>query len=337
MSKGRWLFVLLLAAGCHRSCGSPEASLDPCIAAMDPNAADKSGRQIATACAPLYERKSCRKAILAAWQDNVAPAERPHIMVDACRDAYCPALPDPKPVLCKGPTGNVPLAEYAAQWKELNRAILEHDLGKEKTNRLFAAREAAAKKADASVDAGPPARVALRGTTITLDDTRLTELPESDAGARIDQLEGLLSKRSADPRPSVIFEIADDVPMGTVMRLVETATYGGHRYIAFAHGSDPVRTLDQRFARSVVGHWATVEPREDVVKLVGYHGSEASPPVEAPAGAPFAKALGELAQKDKTEQIVLLPSCATRFGKLSPALDAALGQKAPVMLGKCQR
>ncbi|GAC1372858.1 MAG: hypothetical protein NVSMB47_20590 [Polyangiales bacterium] len=92
-------------------------------AATDPDA----GRRVALACSALYSEAGCREGFARAWSDVTSAADRVAVFTDACRDAYCPGLAEPRPQLCAGVVGS--LGDRAMQWQEFSRRILVRDLG----------------------------------------------------------------------------------------------------------------------------------------------------------------------------------------------------------------
>jgi hypothetical protein len=98
-------FLFALAALGVTACGrSRAARINLCVHALDEigdsTDSTEAGRRVAEACAPLYSKAACRDGMLEAWAPKTDPWQRVHIMVEACRSAYCPELADPKPALC---------------------------------------------------------------------------------------------------------------------------------------------------------------------------------------------------------------------------------------------
>jgi hypothetical protein len=138
------LLLIIAVAGCTTQgpapTGAPDAAAPP--APADPIAAcallmqksiDQQRRgvspgerlvrngDIQRACAPIYKEDTCRAAILRAAGTSSMDAAT--AAFDACRDAYCPKLTDPKPIACSA------AAPTATEWGELFKAIVQHDHG----------------------------------------------------------------------------------------------------------------------------------------------------------------------------------------------------------------
>jgi hypothetical protein len=89
----------------------------------EPDGTPEEHSDINQACAPLYAEPACRDAIA---RVAGSPAERVGGRIRACRDAYCPKL-SPRPALCDREAKTA--SEAAPLWRELDDAILRHDLG----------------------------------------------------------------------------------------------------------------------------------------------------------------------------------------------------------------
>ena len=115
-------------------------------------------------CAPLYRAPECNVAMAQA-KGSASPGDRYRRIVDACRDAYCPSLPSPRPLLCdERPKGR---RELADAWLNLSDAILRHELGEEAESLVGARREARDRVSRAMatyVEAGSPAFTGSRGS-----------------------------------------------------------------------------------------------------------------------------------------------------------------------------
>jgi hypothetical protein len=81
---------------------------------------------LARACADLYREPRCRDAMLGSHQ----PAEMASHIATACAEAYCPRLEAPRPKLCDAGLPAGP-SELMSSWRELQRRILELELGAE--------------------------------------------------------------------------------------------------------------------------------------------------------------------------------------------------------------
>jgi hypothetical protein len=91
------------------------------------------GRRLAQACGALFAERGCSDAYKQAWE-HFDPSQRIRIMVEGCRDAYCPTLAVPRPTLCESGTFVI---EAAADWPEFLRVILVRDLGEERAGRVL--------------------------------------------------------------------------------------------------------------------------------------------------------------------------------------------------------
>jgi hypothetical protein len=82
---------------------------------------------VSRACAPLFVEPACRTAH--ERFDRPPPYARAVTLAEACRDAYCPLLPPPRPGLCDAPPSALPPAELAKAWSEFVPVVLAHDHG----------------------------------------------------------------------------------------------------------------------------------------------------------------------------------------------------------------
>jgi hypothetical protein len=125
----------------------------------EPPEADETSN-VWQACAPLYAEPACREALLHANEGD--PATRVRRVVEGCRDAYCPKL-DPKPRMCaeeaNAPGGAKTMRDLSVLWRELDEAILTHDL-QERAAPLLAARRQGSLEVETALheyfDAGSP-------------------------------------------------------------------------------------------------------------------------------------------------------------------------------------
>jgi hypothetical protein len=136
------LLVSMIAAGCRRA--------EPTAAQVCARAIDRMGEEEAelyrrmtqggsvpplgsaakavwAECAPVYKAEPCRDVHLR-YQETPVP-DRVRVLTDACRDAYCPLLPEPRPALCTRRAAS--FSETTVLWRELDKAILQRDLGPE--------------------------------------------------------------------------------------------------------------------------------------------------------------------------------------------------------------
>jgi biopolymer transport protein ExbD len=80
---------------------------------------------LASACADLYREPACADAMRNPPKD---PARFAATISAACRDAYCPRLPAPRPDLC-ATADLLPPIELLAAWGRLQQHILAFELG----------------------------------------------------------------------------------------------------------------------------------------------------------------------------------------------------------------
>lgn len=85
-----------------------------------PHAAD-----VSRACAGVYREPACAEAMRNPPEDPTAFAST---IARACRDAYCPRLPAPRPRLC-GAADLPPPSALLTQWAELEQQIMAFELG----------------------------------------------------------------------------------------------------------------------------------------------------------------------------------------------------------------
>ena len=113
----------------------PDRAIRECSAGLEQAAkghpAEALGKML-EACKNLYVEPRCRDA----WQKIawVSPSEKAaklSQMIDACRVAYCPILPAPRPAICQGKVEDATLG-----WGELQLAILSYDLGADRATAL---------------------------------------------------------------------------------------------------------------------------------------------------------------------------------------------------------
>ncbi|MCC7538770.1 MAG: hypothetical protein IT379_21270 [Deltaproteobacteria bacterium] len=81
-------------------------------------------------CGDVFREEPCRGAY------HLAADRRGTLddVVNACKTAYCPQLPSPRPALCGG--REVPREQKPAAWRALFRAMLELDVGRENGDRI---------------------------------------------------------------------------------------------------------------------------------------------------------------------------------------------------------
>jgi biopolymer transport protein ExbD len=98
-------------------CRRGYANLDPTSPSV---AAD-----LARACADIYREPACAEAMRNPPKD---PARFAATIAAACRDAYCPRLPAPRPKLCASPDLPPP-TQLLAEWGVLQQHMLALELG----------------------------------------------------------------------------------------------------------------------------------------------------------------------------------------------------------------
>ena len=80
---------------------------------------------LARACADIYREPACAEAMRHPPKE---PERFAGAIASACRDAYCPHLPSPRPGLCTA-AALPPPTEMLAQWGLLQQHILAYELG----------------------------------------------------------------------------------------------------------------------------------------------------------------------------------------------------------------
>lgn len=137
---GALMFSLLTgAASCRRSDGAiPDSAIEACVAATVAASANPSLAEqavmMASGCRGLYKEPRCRQAF--SELGAIEPTARSEHIATACKQAYCPLLPNPKPDLCRNLSDSP--QRLASQWPELQLAIWNRDLGAERTLALVA-------------------------------------------------------------------------------------------------------------------------------------------------------------------------------------------------------
>jgi hypothetical protein len=153
------VLVALSLAACSRN-GLAHDAVDTCVTAVraggDEPDSTLAGRNVATACAPLFAEPACREGFATAWAESTSPAERTRILVDACTAAYCPKLDAPKPDLCVAPAED--FVTRARQWQSFQKVVLTRDLGAPRAERVLAEMAAAGEKRSKSSAGLPDAR-----------------------------------------------------------------------------------------------------------------------------------------------------------------------------------
>jgi len=81
--------------------------------------------ELARDCADIYSEPACAAAMRNAPAD---PSQFASTLARACRDAYCPHLPAPRPRLCDR-RDLPPPTELLGQWAELHQQIFARELG----------------------------------------------------------------------------------------------------------------------------------------------------------------------------------------------------------------
>jgi biopolymer transport protein ExbD len=103
------------------------AAVDRCrqgYASINP-ASPSVAADLARACADLYREPACAAAMRNPPKD---PSQFASAIATACRDAYCPRLPAPRPKLCAS-ADLPPPTELLPQWGVLQQHILALELG----------------------------------------------------------------------------------------------------------------------------------------------------------------------------------------------------------------
>lgn len=141
--RSRWLAIAVLSGLLAQtaSCGKVEggalepapsdraaAAIAACKAGMvgaDKLTTGEWTSQFARSCGGLFADARCREA----WLDS--PGQPPQAkltsIIEPCRAAYCPGLPEPKPELCSV-VGPVPPGQHSL-WAPFERLVLSRDLG----------------------------------------------------------------------------------------------------------------------------------------------------------------------------------------------------------------
>ena len=132
------LVIVLLAVACTRRAPPPAGAVSKeklaafrrCNEALAQNddaplpAGDSRSARLARACADVYSEPACAAAMRNPPRDVAAIASA---IAEACRHAYCPRLPEPRPALCAGELP--PPVEMLRRWRELQTRIIALELG----------------------------------------------------------------------------------------------------------------------------------------------------------------------------------------------------------------
>jgi hypothetical protein len=104
------------------------------LAGMHAQPPEERSTFLATACQGVFREPGCRQA----WArlGKVSPEARSLSLLESCRQAYCPRLPEPRPALCAMQPPPTDVEARAAAWRELLSVILAHDLGPARAARL---------------------------------------------------------------------------------------------------------------------------------------------------------------------------------------------------------
>jgi biopolymer transport protein ExbD len=205
-------------------------------------------RDYARGCGEVYREAACREA----WRSvadtpraapsapRIGPVTEPRTsaLASACRDVYCPLLPEPKPGLCAAASQDD--AQLTAGWPELHDAIVARDLSDrpelaQAIRRLFTPVVVPVELPDAGPP-DPPAQLTVElhaggelivdGKPVT-DDTRVLELARQ--------------ARSKDPELRAVIKAESSVTHGRVMRILDLLKQAGISKIAF--GVTPTEAL----------------------------------------------------------------------------------------------
>ncbi len=101
-------------------------------------------QSVIAACRSLYIENHCRDALTLSL--DTTPGDRASLIANACAEAYCPILTEPKPVYCLALNARPPRTEGNRQVGDLHLAILTHDIGVSSALKVMSAYEDLAEK-----------------------------------------------------------------------------------------------------------------------------------------------------------------------------------------------
>jgi biopolymer transport protein ExbD len=211
--------------------------------------------KLAVACADLYSESRCSQAFRAWSQTPVT--ERAATVTRACRDAYCPRLTQPKPVLCAESDLPPPSAQPVV-FAELNQRILsfELDLSLERVHALLpvplslraplGVEVVSAAPLPSAIPLDAPGRFVVRvelgidprgQAYVAIDDGQRVALPASAPEATLREVAEAARTRVTDSQARVVMHVDRKIAHGTVLALLSALRAAQFSRIAFVNDS----------------------------------------------------------------------------------------------------
>jgi len=216
-------------------CRQGYANLDPTSPSL---AAD-----LARACADMYREPACARAMRNPPKD---PARFAAAIAAACRDAYCPRLPEPRPKLCAS-AELPPPTQLLAEWGVLQQHIMAFELGADPKALapLFQPVTVAMPPTLPAAPAGPRATVRVYAKPERAGQARvwvdggnsIIVLEDDPAGPLAALARGARAKAPANA--DLVFAIDKNVRHGLVIALIDAFKKEGFDKLAFSVQPSP--------------------------------------------------------------------------------------------------
>lgn len=250
LNKCRWAFVsmavLLLASSPGVVRTNTDREVRDCLMTIAGALRAKPGSipgLLGKACSGLFVEKGCREA----WEKvgSFPPEKRASLLMEACRDAYCPKLEEPRPGACslELPDG---AAERLELWRELFWAIWIRDLGEARAIHLKG-QLMALSSAFYPIEIEMPKKETDRGPVVTIhvrldgkrswvslpsDKSKTWTLPAVPGPKDLQPILDAVASLPGDRR--AILEVKPEVPYSLVMSVMDALREVGVKNLVLA-------------------------------------------------------------------------------------------------------
>lgn len=213
------------------------------IEALETSKKEDRINEYAEACGAFYSEKTCAEAVRAI--PGTPEARRATVPITACRDAYCPKLPEPRPRFC-ATAGAAKLddEDLLAGWDELHPAILALDATRSpEASALFTglAQRMASRHPMPTTTLSSARHVTIMlsggsGSSLLalLDMKQPFMVPEHAKAKDFDALVSAATGKAATA-PNVSIVAAEDVPRKFVVQLVDALAARGATNVRFGN------------------------------------------------------------------------------------------------------
>jgi hypothetical protein len=323
--------------------------IERCIAKLNrgeaPDDPIDAARELVAACAPLYSKQACREGMFEATAKDTDPSQRMRIMLEACRDAYCPELPNPKPELCAFTTRNTDLTRWSEIWEDFNVVILARELGAELDPRLLERRKtqraARASVVASNSEPSSPLLIEVKSAAISLSGVQVGDVGAIEAGQRMTRIDGLFEALKQQSRTAEIRVILEPSTSGLILSSVlQTAEFTGHnRFALETHAATPatVPVLINQASERRDKVWLEVQTCSRGPLAIAARSSKGVHVQNSVARAELTHAARRIADTEHAAEVVLRFACTARVAEVLDAVAAVRELGLPVSLAGCGR